>query len=131
MKSGLQAYGRLPYTARDLMLVIRLQRTGRENLPTYRIVLAEKARPVKGKFLEILGHFLPAQNPPVLKFDQERIAHWVKLGARPSDTLARILRNAGVKGMDPFIERYAKRKSKSAEEAVPEAAKAAETAPAA
>ncbi len=42
------------------MLVVRLQRTGRKNLPAYRIVVAEKARPVKGKYLEIVGHYLPA-----------------------------------------------------------------------
>ena len=47
------------------MLVIRLQRTGRENTPTYRLVVAEKARPVKGKFLEVLGHFLPARTSTI------------------------------------------------------------------
>lgn len=49
------------------MLVIRLQRTGRENMPTYRLVVAEKARPVKGKFMEIVGHYLPARDPVVIE----------------------------------------------------------------
>lgn len=106
------------------MLVIRLQRTGRENLPSYRVVVAEKARPVKGKYMEIVGHYLPAQKPAVFKPEVERIEHWVKLGACPSNTVARLLKKAGVKNMDKFIIRYAKQKSKSEEAAAPAAAPA-------
>lgn len=110
-----------------LMLVIRLQRTGRENLPTYRLVVAERARPVKGKFLEILGHYLPAQKDPVFKVESEKIQEWVKKGAIPSDTVARLLRKNGMKDMDKFIKRYPKRRSKSAppEEVAPKPAPAA------
>lgn len=109
------------------MLVIRLQRTGRENLPTYRLVVAEKARPVKGKFLEILGHYLPAQKDPVFKIESEKIQEWVKKGAIPSDTVARLLRKNGLKDMDKFIKRYPKRRSKNAppEEVAPKPAPAA------
>ena len=94
------------------MLVIRLQRTGRENLPSYRLVVAEKARPVKGKTLEILGHYLPARDTPVLEKKDDRIKHWVSKGAIPSDTVARILKRSGLDGMDKFIQPYVKRKSK-------------------
>ena len=111
------------------MLVIRLQRTGRENLPTYRLVVAEKARPVKGKFLEIVGHYLPAQKDPVFKVETAKIEEWVKKGAIPSDTVARLLKKNGLKDMDKFIKRYPKRRSKSAppEEAAPAPKPAAET----
>lgn len=111
------------------MLVIRLQRTGRENLPTYRLVVAEKARPVKGKFLEILGHYLPAQKDPVFKVESEKIQEWVKKGAIPSDTVARLLRKNGMKDMDKFIKRYPKRRGKNAppEEVAPKPAPVAET----
>lgn len=97
------------------MLVIRLQRTGRENLPTYRMVVAEKSQPVKGGFLENLGHYLPAAEPPVVEVNVERIEHWVSKGACPSDTVARILKRKGLKGMDAFIKRYTKQRSKSAQ----------------
>lgn len=109
------------------MLVIRLQRTGRTNLATYRIVVAEKARAVKGKFNEIIGHYLPSQKDPVFKVDAERVAFWVSKGAVPSDTVARLLTRQGVKGMEKFILRYAKRKPKNApaEEAAPAAPAAA------
>lgn len=110
------------------MLVIRLQRTGRENLPRYRVVVAEKARPVKGKFLEVVGTFRPTSDPVVFEYKNERIVHWVKQGAIPSDTVARLLKRAGLDGMDTFIVKYAKRKSKKEQAAVLAAAQAPEKA---
>lgn len=104
------------------MLVIRLQRTGRSNLATYRIVVAENARAVKGKFLEIVGHYLPAQKDPVFKFEADRIEHWIAKGAVPSDTLARLLKRNGMKNMDKFILRYTKRRDKNAPAEEPAAA---------
>ncbi len=104
------------------MLVIRLQRTGRENLPTYRLVVAEKARPVKGKYLEVVGHYLPARNPSVFEHAAEKIKQWIDKGATPSDTVARLLKKAGMDGMDKFIRTYAKRKSKKEAAAAPTAA---------
>lgn len=97
---------------------MRLQRTGRKNLPSYRIVVAEHARPVKGKFLDILGHYLPARGEPVFEVDAERTSVWLKKGATPSDTLARLFKRSGMKEMDRYIRQYAKRKSKN--EAAPE-----------
>ncbi len=94
------------------MLVIRLQRTGRSNLAAYRLVIAEKARPVKGKFHEIVGHYLPSQNDGVFQINAERIMHWIRQGAIPSDTVARLLKRQGMKDMDTFIKRYSMRKPK-------------------
>lgn len=96
------------------MLVIRLQRTGRKNLATYRLVVADKARAVKGKFHEIVGHYLPQQEKAVFQFDAGKVEAWVKKGAVPSDTVARILKRNGMANMDKFIKRYPKRKSKNA-----------------
>lgn len=122
----------LPYTV-AAMLVIRLQRTGRKNLATYRIIVAEKANAAKGKFHEILGHYLPSQKEAVFKVENERVEHWVKNGAIPSDTMARLLKKNGLKGMEKFIESYSKKRSKKAPAEVPAAptpaAPAAEAAP--
>lgn len=107
------------------MLVIRLQRTGRKNSPAYRIVVAEKARPAKGSYHEIVGHYLPAREPVELTFDQDRIAHWMSQGACPSDTVARLLTKNGMKGLEKFIERYTKRRSKNAPAEEPPAPPAA------
>jgi len=112
------------------MLIIRLQRTGRENLPTYRLVLAEKTRSVKGKFKEILGHYLPARKPAVVEVKKDRVEFWVQRGAAISNTAARLLQKEGMKGMEKFIERYTKKKSKNEEAPAPAApvvAKAPET----
>ena len=103
------------------MLVIRLQRTGRRNLATYRIVVAEKARAVKGKFLEIIGHYLPQRTPAVFQVKEERVRHWIGKGAQPSNTAARLLKRAGMKDMDAFVIRYVKRKPKGEETAAPDA----------
>jgi small subunit ribosomal protein S16 len=114
------------------MLVIRLQRTGRKNLATYRLVVTEKARAAKGKFLEILGHYLPQQDPKVLKIEQDKVSAWISKGAIPSDTVARLLKRDGMKGMEKYIPRYSKQKSKSApaeEPAAPAAPAAAAPAP--
>ncbi len=118
-------------TLRPRMLVIRLQRTGRENLATYRLVVTEKARAVKGKFNEIVGHYLPAQKDPVFKIEKERIEAWVAKGAVPSDTVARMLKREGVKGMDKFITRYTKQRSKNAPAEVAAAPEAPAAEPAA
>ncbi|TSC60639.1 MAG: small subunit ribosomal protein S16 [Candidatus Peregrinibacteria bacterium Greene0416_62] len=97
------------------MLIIRLQRTGRENLPTYRIVVAEKARPVKGGVLEHLGHYLPAANPSSVEIKKERVEYWISKGASASNTVARLLSKNGVKGMEKYITRYTKRRPKNEE----------------
>ncbi len=106
------------------MLVIRFQRTGRRNLPAYRLVIAEKARAAKGKFLAIVGHYLPTQKPAVFVYDEAVITEWVGKGAIPSDTVARLLKKSGVKNMEKYIARYPKRKSKNAPAEEPAAAPA-------
>ena len=99
------------------MLVIRLQRTGRENTPTYRIVLSEKTKHAKKSGLEILGFYLPSREQPVFECKQDRVAFWVSKGAQPSNTVARLLKRAGMQGMGKFMVRYTKQKSKSEVEA--------------
>lgn len=109
------------------MLVIRLRRTGRINQAAYDIVVAEKANAVKGKFLEKVGSYNPSVNPKKFAYDLDRIKHWIGSGARPSDTLASLLKSKGVEGMGKFIEkRNKKRKNKkaAAEEPAPVSAPA-------
>lgn len=107
------------------MLVLRLQRTGRKNVPTYRLVIAEKSAAVKGKSQEEVGYYLPQRTPHILEFKQERIEYWVKMGAQPSDTVARLLTRAGMKGLEKFIRPYAKKKKKGEAEAAASAPAAA------
>ncbi|PIV90413.1 30S ribosomal protein S16 [Candidatus Gracilibacteria bacterium CG17_big_fil_post_rev_8_21_14_2_50_48_13] len=84
------------------MLRIRLTRVGKRNNSHFRVVVAEHSRPVKGKFLELLGTYNPIKKDIVL--NKERIAHWISNGAAPSQTVARLLKNNGMEGMEKFIK---------------------------
>ena len=97
------------------MLKIRLQRAGRENIPFYRVVVADHHRPVKGKFIEKLGYYNPLVKPWKLEVDVEKIQEWIKKGAKPSSTLARLLKAQGVKDMEKYINKMHDRKKKGAE----------------
>lgn len=101
------------------MLVIRLQRTGRRNAPAYRIVVAEKTAPVKGRSVEVLGHYLPTRETPVVECDTAKASEWIKKGATPSDTVARLLSKNGVKEAEKFVERYTKKRPKKEPEPEP------------
>ena len=71
------------------MLVIRLTRVGKKNQPCFRVILTEKANPVRGKFIEILGSYNPRSKEKSLKI--ERIKHWLSKGAQPSATVHNML----------------------------------------
>ncbi|OGB74018.1 30S ribosomal protein S16 [candidate division Kazan bacterium RBG_13_50_9] len=77
------------------MLVIRLSRRGRRNLPSYRILVAEHSKPTDGKFVEALGYYRPAEADQPLSVDKERAQYWLAQGARPSRTVARLLNRVG------------------------------------
>lgn len=113
------------------MLVIRLSRTGKRNQPAYRMVVAEHSSPVQGKCQEIVGFYLPAEDKK-LEFKMDRIEHWIKMGAKPSDTVASLLKAKGVPNMESFIgRRNLKRKKKDgSDDLVETAAPAAAEAPA-
>lgn len=79
--------------------------------------------------MEHVGHYLPAANPPIVEMKKDRIEHWLSKGATASDTVARLLAKNGVKGMDKYITRYTKKRSKSEEPPAPPAPAAAPAAP--
>jgi len=114
------------------VLKIRLQRTGRENIPFYRVVVAEHKNSAKAKFTEHLGFYNPLIKPWRFEVDTDKIAEWIKKGAKPSNTVARLLKAAGVKDMDRFIVEMKDRKKKGeqAPKAAPAAEKKEETPPA-
>jgi len=107
------------------VLKIRLQRTGRKGIPFYRVVVAEHKSSVKGKYVAQLGFYNPLVKPWQFKVDNEKIAEWIKKGATPSNTVARLLKADGVKGMEKFIIEMKDRKKKG-EEAAAKTAPAAE-----
>ncbi len=78
------------------MLRIRLRRTGKTHQPSYRVVVADQRAKRDGDFVEILGHYNPRSHPKVFEVNQERVAHWLSVGAQPSDTVHRLFADHGV-----------------------------------
>lgn len=100
------------------MLKIRLTRRGKKKQPIYRIVVAEHTRPVKGKFIEILGFYNPRTKE--IGLNKEKIEKWLGNGAQPSDSVAMILRKEKIKLAEKFQKpkRYVRaKKNKKGEKA--------------
>lgn len=75
---------------------IRLNRMGAKKRPFYRMVVADSRAPRDGRFIEILGHYNPIVEPVELVVDKEKAQDWLNKGAQPSDTVRRLLKQAGV-----------------------------------
>ena len=82
-----------------MSLKIRLSRGGAKKRPFYRIVVADSRMPRDGRFIEKIGHYnpmLPKDSPERVVLEQERAEHWLKIGAKPSDRVARFLSAANM-----------------------------------
>jgi small subunit ribosomal protein S16 len=77
------------------MVRIRLRRIGLKGQPSYRIVAADKESPRDGRFLEILGFYNPRTEPATLTVKEDRVFHWMKNGARPTESVEQIFKTAG------------------------------------
>jgi small subunit ribosomal protein S16 len=75
---------------------MRLKRMGAKKAPFYRIVVADSRSPRDGKFIEQVGYYNPTKDPIDLKIDEEVANKWLSNGAQPSDTVKRLLKQAGV-----------------------------------
>ena len=75
---------------------MRLKRMGAKKAPFYRIVVADSRSPRDGKFIEQVGYYNPTTNPVDLKINEEIANKWLSNGAQPSDTVKRLLKQAGV-----------------------------------
>jgi small subunit ribosomal protein S16 len=88
------------------LVKIRLRRIGAKKNPSYRIVVADSRAPRDGAFIAAIGHYDPLTDPETIVIDQEKAQRWLKSGAQPTDTAARLLAKAGI------IEEPADRKEK-------------------
>ncbi|MCH9852238.1 MAG: 30S ribosomal protein S16 [Alphaproteobacteria bacterium] len=76
---------------------IRLSRAGSKKRPYYHIVIADARAPRDGRYIERVGSYNPMlakDNPERVKLTGERITHWVKMGAKPTDRVQRFLGDA-------------------------------------
>jgi len=78
------------------LIKLRLQRKGRKKRPYYHIVVADSRAPRDGRIIEKLGRFDNVSQRQELIIDEDRIIHWLKIGATPSDTVRSILKGQGI-----------------------------------
>jgi small subunit ribosomal protein S16 len=80
------------------VLRIRLRRVGLKKQPQYRMVIAENEWPRDGRFLEIVGRYNPRTHPETVEVNEERLYHWLKNGAQPTESVAQLLKKQGTLG---------------------------------
>ena len=75
---------------------MRLKRMGKKRNPIYRIVVADARSPRDGRNIDEIGLYDPNQEPFGVNVDEEAAKVWLSKGAQPTDTVARLLKNAGI-----------------------------------
>ena len=95
------------------MVKIRMRRTGCTNHATYRIVAADERSPRDGKFLEILGWYDTQIKENNFQIDIARVDYWLSKGAKPSTTVASLIRRAKNPNLKPHHATKAKAPAKS------------------
>lgn len=77
------------------MLAIKLMRTGAKKQPSYRIIVKEKQSKRDGAYLENLGTYNPTRDPAEIKLDMDRVRYWIGKGAKPTETVGRLIKASG------------------------------------
>ena len=77
------------------MLRIRLRRVGAKNQPSYRIVVADSRAARDGAFVDHIGHYNPTTEPPTINIDENKAQKWISQGAKPSESVERMLKSLG------------------------------------
>jgi small subunit ribosomal protein S16 len=74
---------------------IRLARHGSKKRPVYRIVVANSESPRDGRYIDQIGLYDPTRSPSLIQFRTEKLAAWLKKGARPTETVAQLIKRSG------------------------------------
>jgi small subunit ribosomal protein S16 len=77
-----------------MAVVLRLSRAGTHKAPFYHVVATDSRKPRDGRFLEDVGIYDPTRSPVRLELKSDRVEYWLKAGARPSPTVAMLIRKA-------------------------------------
>jgi len=110
-----------------MALKIRLSRAGSKKRPYYHIVIADVRAPRDGRFIERIGAYNPMlakDDENRIKLDAERASHWLSVGAKPTDRVARFLDAAGVLKRETRHNPNKAKPGKKAQERLDEKAKA-------
>ena len=96
---------------------IRLTRVGAKKQPSYRVVVADSRNARDSRSIETLGHYNPRMDPVEFEVDAEKAKAWMAKGALPSETVARLFRNAGVLPAATAAPKSAEKPAKASKEA--------------
>ena len=75
---------------------MRLKRMGKKKAPYYRVVVADSRSPRDGRFIEEIGLYDPNTEPSTVKIDADAAKKWLQSGAQPTDTVGKLLKQAGI-----------------------------------
>ena len=75
---------------------IRLRRLGAKKKPFYRVIVSDSRSPRNGRFIEEIGYYDPNTEPNTIKIDAEAAKKWLATGAQPTETVAKLLKAAGI-----------------------------------
>ena len=71
-------------------------RVGKKKQPTYRVVVADGRSPRDGRYIEIIGHYQPRQEPSGFSIDDTKVIDWLNKGAQPTEQVHKLLVGAGI-----------------------------------
>ncbi|MDA0986573.1 MAG: 30S ribosomal protein S16 [Bacteroidetes bacterium] len=74
---------------------LRLVRMGKKKQPIYKIVATNSRSPRDSKYIEVIGRYSPLSNPASVTTNEDRLFHWLKVGAQPTTTVRSLLRKNG------------------------------------
>jgi small subunit ribosomal protein S16 len=77
-----------------MALVIRLRRQGGRKKPFFRIIVADSRSPRDGRLVDQLGTYDPKFNPPRVTLRHEELERWIKVGAKPTETVRKLIKQA-------------------------------------
>jgi small subunit ribosomal protein S16 len=77
-----------------MAVVLRLARAGTHKAPFYHVVATDSRKPRDGRYIEDVGTYDPTRKPERIQLKQDRIDHWLKVGARPSETVAMLIKRS-------------------------------------
>lgn len=92
---------------------IRLTRIGATKRPSYRVIAIDKRRSRDGRALEILGFYDPLTEPATVHLETDKISAWIGKGAQPSETVAKLMRQAERAAQQPAEAEKPKRATRA------------------
>ncbi len=79
-----------------MAVAMRLTRVGGKKDPQWRVVVADSRSPRDGRFIEVLGRYNPQTDPSTIVLKEDRIRHWLSVGAQPSEPVQKLLKTQGI-----------------------------------